>query len=83
VIRAVLDTNALLSGIVGVEKEASTPGAIMRAWRAKQFELVKFEHIRTEHQRHLTEKIRTKMMRLMKGRAAAPTERKESMVDLA
>jgi uncharacterized protein len=55
VIRAVLDTNALLSGIVGVEKETSTPGAIVRAWRAKQFELVTSEHIRTELQRHLTD----------------------------
>ena len=53
--RAVLDANALLSGIVGVERETSTPGANIRAWRAQRFELVTSEHIRAEVQRHLTE----------------------------
>ncbi|MGH2560319.1 MAG: PIN domain-containing protein [Thermomicrobiales bacterium] len=54
-IRAVLDINVLLSGIVGVERETSTPGALVRAWRANRFELVISEHIRSGVQRNLTE----------------------------
>lgn len=54
-IRAVLDINVLLSGIVGVEREMSTPGALVRAWRAQRFELVTSAHIRSGVERHLTE----------------------------
>ncbi|MGH2534210.1 MAG: PIN domain-containing protein [Thermomicrobiales bacterium] len=54
-IRAVLDINVLLSGIVGVERGRSTPGGLMRAWRAQRFELVTSEHIRSSVQRNLTE----------------------------
>src|SRR3712207_7133639 len=43
------------SGIVGVERDESTPGAIVRAWRAQRFELITSAHIRTEVQRNLTE----------------------------
>lgn len=54
-IRAVLDTNVLFSGIIGVTRETSTPGAIVRAWQAAAFELITSEHIRAEVQRTLTE----------------------------
>jgi putative PIN family toxin of toxin-antitoxin system len=45
---AVLDTNVLVSGLIGADKPASTPGALLRRWRAKAFELVISEHILSE-----------------------------------
>lgn len=39
-ILAVLDTNVVLSGLVGFSRPDSPPGAILRAWRARRFELV-------------------------------------------
>lgn len=47
-ISAVLDTNVLVSGLVGVEKPTSTPGEVIRRWRAKSFELIVSEHILSE-----------------------------------
>lgn len=52
--RAVLDTNVLVSGITGFAIETSTPGRIIRAWRAGAFELVTSPHILTELGRALT-----------------------------
>lgn len=54
-IRALLDTNVLLSGIVGVQRQSSTPGAIVRAWRAQEFELVASNHIIAEVARNLSQ----------------------------
>jgi putative PIN family toxin of toxin-antitoxin system len=48
VIRATLDTNALASGFAGEAVPASTPGAIVRRWRAGRFELVVSPDILTE-----------------------------------
>lgn len=45
---AVLDTNVLVSGFIGEDKPASTPGELVRRWRAKAFELVVSEHILSE-----------------------------------
>lgn len=47
-IAAVLDTNVLVSGFVGEDKPASTPGELIRRWRAKAFELIVSEHILAE-----------------------------------
>ncbi|MCA9876778.1 MAG: PIN domain-containing protein [Thermomicrobiales bacterium] len=45
---AVLDTNVLVSGFIGADNPASTPGELIRRWRAKAFELVVSEHILSE-----------------------------------
>lgn len=47
-ISAVLDTNVLVSGLIGEQKLASTPGELIRRWRVKSFELVISEHIISE-----------------------------------
>jgi putative PIN family toxin of toxin-antitoxin system len=44
-IRAVLDTNVLASGIVGVAHPFSPPGELVRRWRRNGFALVVSEHI--------------------------------------
>jgi putative PIN family toxin of toxin-antitoxin system len=48
VIVAVLDTNVLASGFIGEAKPDSTPGELVRRWRAKAFTLVVSEHILAE-----------------------------------
>ena len=52
-IRAVIDTNVLASGIVGLESPTSTPGAVVDRWLAGQFELVTSAQILTELRRTL------------------------------
>ena len=39
-IRAVVDTNVLLSGLLGYVRPASTPGEILRRWRRGLFTLI-------------------------------------------
>ena len=51
---AVLDTNVLASGVAGIAREESTPGDLLRRWRAKAFTLVVSEPILTELVRTLT-----------------------------
>ena len=53
-IDAVLDTNVLASGVAGIAREESTPGELLRRWRAKAFTLVVSEPILTELVRTLT-----------------------------
>jgi putative PIN family toxin of toxin-antitoxin system len=48
VIVAVLDTNVLASGVAGAARPESTPGELIRRWRAKQFTLVISEPILEE-----------------------------------
>jgi putative PIN family toxin of toxin-antitoxin system len=48
VIVAVLDTNVLASGFIGEDKPHSTPGELVRRWRAKASTLVVSEHILAE-----------------------------------
>ena len=45
---AVLDTNVLASGFIGLTKPDSTPGELLRRWRAKAFLLVVSEPILAE-----------------------------------
>lgn len=51
---AVLDTNVLASGIAGIARQESTPGELLRRWRAKAFILVVSEPILAELVRTLT-----------------------------
>jgi putative PIN family toxin of toxin-antitoxin system len=53
-IRAVLDTNVLAPGLAGFANPASTSGALLRAWRSDQFELVTSEPILDELARTLS-----------------------------
>jgi putative PIN family toxin of toxin-antitoxin system len=55
VIAVCLDTNVLVSGIVGSRHPKSTPGAVYRAWRDGAFILVVSEHILDEAARTLAE----------------------------
>jgi putative PIN family toxin of toxin-antitoxin system len=48
VIRVVLDANTVASGFAGFGNPESTPGQIVRLWRAGEFELIVSEHLRTE-----------------------------------
>jgi putative PIN family toxin of toxin-antitoxin system len=48
VIVAVLDTNVLASGFVGLNKPESTTGELLRRWRRKEFTLVVSDHILAE-----------------------------------
>lgn len=47
-VSAVLDTNVLVSGIVGIERAESTPGAVLRTWARREFDLILSDHIVTE-----------------------------------
>ena len=38
--RAVIDTNVLLSGVLGYDRPISTLGEILRRWRAGEFTLM-------------------------------------------
>jgi putative PIN family toxin of toxin-antitoxin system len=48
VITAVLDSNVLASGFVGVPRPTSTPGELIRQWRDGRFTLVVSEHLHAE-----------------------------------
>jgi putative PIN family toxin of toxin-antitoxin system len=48
VIAAVLDTNALASGIVGINRPTSASGLVVRRWRDGRFQLVTSAHILDE-----------------------------------
>lgn len=50
----VLDTNVLASGIAGIARQESTPGELLRRWRARAFILVVSAPILTELGRTLT-----------------------------
>lgn len=52
-IRAVLDTNVLASGISGVRQPNSAPGELLRRWRRRTFILVFSEHLFRELERTL------------------------------
>jgi putative PIN family toxin of toxin-antitoxin system len=54
VIVAVLDTNVLASGVAGAARLESTPGELVRRWRARQFTLVLSEPILAELVRTLS-----------------------------
>ncbi len=52
-IRVVLDTNVLISGIIGIRLPSSTPGELIRRWRGQGFTLLLSEHILAETERTL------------------------------
>ncbi|MFN8589830.1 MAG: putative toxin-antitoxin system toxin component, PIN family [Thermomicrobiales bacterium] len=58
-IRAVLDTNVLFSGILGFEIAQSTPGELVRRWDRNEFRLIVSEHILSELARAFTDRYVT------------------------
>lgn len=52
-IRIVLDANVLASAVVGLTPATSTPGAILRAWRAHNVEVFSSRQINEEFERTL------------------------------
>lgn len=52
-IRAVLDTNVLASGIAGVRQAESPPGELVRRWRRRAYSLVVSDHLLGELERTL------------------------------
>jgi uncharacterized protein len=72
VIRAVLDANALVSGFASARDPASTPGELVRRWRAEAFELIVSEHLRAEVLRTFREPyFRRQLSPAQAGRATA------------
>jgi len=53
VIRAMLDTNVLASGIVGLAAGASPPAEVIRRWGRREFDLVLSDHVLDELDRTL------------------------------
>ena len=45
---ALLDTNVLVSGILGYNLTQNVPGQILRLWRAEEFQLIVSDHILNE-----------------------------------
>jgi putative PIN family toxin of toxin-antitoxin system len=54
VIKVTLDANTLTAGAVGLRNLHSTPGELIRSWRAGRFRLVLSEHLLGETERTLT-----------------------------
>ena len=52
--RVVLDTNVIVSGIVGVHRSTSVPGKILRLFHAKRIEVVTSDVLLAEIQRTLS-----------------------------
>lgn len=68
-IRAVLDTNVLLTGLAGLRLKQSIPGEVIRQWRAGSYELVVSMFIIDELERGLTKRYFVKHVDLKTSRA--------------
>ena len=53
-IRAVFDSNVLVSGIIGIDRPSSTPGQLLRVWEDRAFTIVLSDYILDEVQRTLS-----------------------------
>jgi predicted nucleic acid-binding protein len=53
--RVVLDTNVLVSGMLGFTRDESVPGGLLRRWREDAYQLVISRHILTELNRSLND----------------------------
>ena len=51
--RVVFDTNLITSGVVGIRRDESTPGALLRRWFERRLTLVMSEHLLAEIERAL------------------------------
>ncbi|MCL4352998.1 putative toxin-antitoxin system toxin component, PIN family [Patescibacteria group bacterium] len=54
-ITAVLDTNVLASGVAGLLLAGSVPGALLRRWHGRAYQLIVSEHLLAELTRTLTQ----------------------------
>jgi len=83
VISAVLDSNVLLSGIVGARRPRRAPGELMRMWRAGVFDLVCSEPIVDEVARALRKPyFRRRLTEDQAGRAVALLRRRSLMTGI-
>lgn len=53
-IRAILDANVLVSGMLGLRRTTSTPGTILYLWFKRSFELITSDPLITEVERSLS-----------------------------
>jgi putative PIN family toxin of toxin-antitoxin system len=80
---ALLDSNVLLSGAVGFPRRESTPGALLRLWRADAFELVSSIHILGEVRRALaTPYFRQRITPAQAGRFIALLTRRARVLEI-
>jgi len=80
VIAAVLDTNVFASGFIGEDKPDSTPGELMRRWRAKTFTLVVSEHILAELEDTFTDYYFTRRLSASAIQSALDSLRLDSVI---
>ena len=82
-IRAVLDANVLASGITAIRNRESTPGALMRLWQARAFELVLSEPLLAEVVRSLRDPyFRRRLSPAKLSRAAALLRFRSTLIPL-
>lgn len=78
--KVVLDTNVLASGLVGLPRQESTPGEILRQWLAGIFDLVTSEIILTETASTLTKPYFQKQLSPDERLAAVEVLRRRAVV---
>lgn len=61
--RVVLDANVLVSGVVGLERQESTPGALLRAWQSGRFTLLTSTPLIAEVRRALADQYFQRRLR--------------------
>ena len=77
---AVLDTNVLASGFVGLTELASTPGELLRRWRGKAFTMVVSEPILAELARVFSYRYFTQRLSVTEIEAAFSGLRTEALM---
>lgn len=78
--RVVLDTTVLASGLIGLPRQESTPGEILRRWLAGSFDLVTSEIILTETAVTLTKPYFQKQLPPDERLTAMDTLRRRALV---
>ncbi|MBI4310879.1 MAG: putative toxin-antitoxin system toxin component, PIN family [Chloroflexi bacterium] len=79
-ISAVLDTNVLASGILGLDDPESPPGQLLQAWERRAFQLVLSRHILAELERTLASPYFARRLRMEQIIRAFALVRNESVL---
>lgn len=77
---AVLDTNVLASGFVGMKRSESVPGELIRLWGDAVYVLIVSEHILIELDRTLADRYFSRKMTVAGIRAAILSLRQNAVV---
>jgi putative PIN family toxin of toxin-antitoxin system len=80
VISAVLDTNVLASGFIGLERPESVPGELIRRWGDAVFTLVVSEHILIELDRTFADRYFSRRMSAARIEAVIQGLREDAIV---